>query len=119
MRRPAVLSCLLLLAFAPAAAAADPPPRERSLATGWEVRVEPSDPAAPQPPRPRRRAPAGDPPASPASPPGRAAQVAGEWRSARVPSVFDTRALPVLFAGQVRRYRLSFTGPDAPAASAG
>jgi beta-glucuronidase len=29
--------------------------------------------------------------------------------------VFDTRALPALYPGQVRRYRLSFTGPDTPA----
>jgi hypothetical protein len=57
MRRPAVLSCLLLLAFAPAATAADPPPRERSLASGWEVRVEPADPAAPQPPPPEETLP--------------------------------------------------------------
>ncbi|HZC13389.1 MAG TPA: glycoside hydrolase family 2 TIM barrel-domain containing protein [Thermoleophilaceae bacterium] len=29
--------------------------------------------------------------------------------------MFDTRALPALYPGQVRRYRLSFTGPDTPA----
>ena len=114
MRRQAVLSCLLMLAFAPAAAAADPPPRERGLTSGWEVRTEPADPAAPQPPPLEETLPEGVPPAAPASPPGRAAQVAGEWRPARVPSVFDTRALPALFAGQVRRYRVSFTGPETP-----
>jgi Glycosyl hydrolases family 2, TIM barrel domain/Glycosyl hydrolases family 2 len=114
MRRPLVLSCLLLLASAPAAAAADPPPRERTLATGWEVRVEPSDPAAPQPPPPEETAPADASAHVPLSPPGRAAQTPGQWRPARVPSVFDTRALPALFPGQVRRYRIAFTGPQTP-----
>jgi beta-galactosidase/beta-glucuronidase len=28
--------------------------------------------------------------------------------------VFDTRALPALYPGQVRRYRISFTGPETP-----
>ena len=114
MRRPLLLSCLLLLASAPAAAAADPPPRERSLASGWEVRVEPADPAAPQPPPPEETAPAGVPPNPRPTPPGRAAQAPGQWRPARVPSVFDTRALATLFAGQVRRYRIAFTGPETP-----
>jgi Glycosyl hydrolases family 2, TIM barrel domain/Glycosyl hydrolases family 2/Glycosyl hydrolases family 2, sugar binding domain len=114
MRRPLLLSCLLMLVSAPAAMAADPPPRERTLAAGWEIRVEPADPAAPQPPPPEETLPDGVPPATPASPPGRAAQVAGQWRPARVPSVFDTRALPVLFAGQVRRYRTSFAAPETP-----
>jgi beta-glucuronidase len=114
MRRPLVLSCLLLLASTPSAAAADSPPRERDLASGWEVRVEPADPAAPQPPPPLETAPEGAQPPGPTSPPGRAPQVAGQWRPARVPSVFDSRALPVLFAGQVRRYRVAFTGPDTP-----
>ena len=32
-----------------------------------------------------------------------------------MPSVFGTHgALPALFAGQVRRYRVSFTGPETP-----
>ena len=33
----------------------------------------------------------------------------------RVPSVFDTRALPSLYPGQVRRYRVSFQRPAHPA----
>jgi beta-galactosidase/beta-glucuronidase len=78
------------------------------------VRVEPSDPAAPQPPPPEETAPAGVRPSGPPTPPGRAAQTPGQWRPASVPSVFDTRALPALFPGQVRRYRSSFTGPDTP-----
>ena len=114
MRRPLVLSCLLLLASAPAAAAADSPPRERGLASGWEVRVEPADPAAPQPPPPEETAPAGVLPNLRPTPPGRAAQAPGQWRPTRVPSVFDTRALASLFPGQVRRYRIAFTGPDTP-----
>jgi hypothetical protein len=99
MRRPLLLSCLLLLASGPVAAAADPPPRERGLSGGWEVRVEPSDPAAPQPPPPLETAPAGAQPALRPTPPGRAAQSAGQWRPARVPSVFDSRALTALFPG--------------------
>jgi hypothetical protein len=114
MRRPAVLSCLFLLASAQVAAAADPPPRQLGLTSGWEVRVEPSDPAAPQPPPPEETAPAGVHTSVRPTPPGRAAQTAGQWRPTRVPSVFDTRALPALFPGQVRRYRLAFTGPDTP-----
>ena len=31
-----------------------------------------------------------------------------------MPSVFDTRALPSLYPGQVRRYRVSFRGPPTP-----
>ena len=114
MRRPLVLSCLLLLVSAPAAAAADSPPRERGLASGWEVRAEPADPAAPQPPPPEETAPAGVLPNLRPTPPGRAAQAPGQWRPTRVPSVFDTRALASLFPGQVRRYRIAFTGPDTP-----
>jgi hypothetical protein len=114
MRRPALLSCLFLLASAQVAVAADQPPRQLGLSSGWEVRVEPSDPAAPQPPPPEETAPAGVHTSVRPTPPGRAAQAAGQWRPARVPSVFDTRALPALFPGQVRRYRLAFTGPDTP-----
>jgi hypothetical protein len=114
MRLALLLSCLLLLAFSPVAAAAERPPRDLSLAGGWEVRVEPSDPAAPQPAPPEETAPAGVKPDLRPTPPGRAAQTPGEWRPARVPSVFDTRALPALFPGQVRRYRVAFTGPETP-----
>ncbi len=114
MRRPALLFSLLLLAFPAAAAAADPPLRERSLTSGWEVRVEPAAPAPPQTAPPEETDPTGAPPAAPVTPAGRAAQAPGEWGPARVPSVFDTRALPGLFPGQVRRYRLVFTGPDTP-----
>jgi hypothetical protein len=114
MRRTAVLFCLSLLALTPTAAAQERAPRPVALTSGWEARAEPADPAAPQPPPPEETLPGGVPPAAPASPPGRAAQVPGQWRPARVPSVFDTRALPALFPGQVRRYRLSFTGPATP-----
>jgi hypothetical protein len=114
MRVSALLICLLALGVAPAAAVAQKPPRELSLRKGWEVRVEPAAPALPQPAPPEETAPEGAPP-PPATPAGRAAQSPGEWRPARIPSVFDTRALPALYPGQVRRYRLSFTGPDTPA----
>ena len=93
---------------------AQKPPRELSLRKGWEVRVEPAAPALPQPAPPEETAPEGAP-SPPATPAGRAAQSPGDWRPARIPSVFDTRALPALYPGQVRRYRLSFTGPDTPA----
>jgi beta-galactosidase/beta-glucuronidase len=113
MRVSALLICLLALGAAPAAAVAQKPPRELSLRKGWEVRVEPAAPALPQPAPPEETAPEGAPP-PPGTPAGRAAQSPGEWRPARIPSVFDTRAMPALYPGQVRRYRLSFTGPDTP-----
>ena len=114
MRRALVLSCLLLFASAVVAAAAERPPGELNLTGGWEVRVEPADPAAPQPPPPEETAPAGVRPNLRPTQPGRAAQTPGEWRPARVPSVFDSRALAALFPGQVRSYRVAFTGPDIP-----
>jgi beta-galactosidase len=113
MRRPALLTCLLLLAAAPAAAA-QASPRERSLTSGWEVRVEPAAPGLPQPAPPEETAEEDAPPSAPATPAGRAAQAPGEWRPARVPSVFNARAIPALYPGQVRRYRLTFTGPETP-----
>lgn len=101
--------------FLPASAlAAEERPRVAGLATGWEVRVEPAEPAQPQPAPPEETSPEGEL-APPPTPAGRAAQSAGEWRPAQVPSVFDTRALAGLYPGQVRRYRLRFTGPETPA----
>ena len=83
-----------------------------TLSSGWEVRgrARRAGPAAARPARGDRArgraAPSARPPRR-----GRAAQAPGEWRAARVPSVFDTRALAGLYPGEVRRYRLRFDGP--------
>ncbi|HZG47980.1 MAG TPA: glycoside hydrolase family 2 TIM barrel-domain containing protein [Thermoleophilaceae bacterium] len=114
-RRPAIAICAWLLASACAAApAAGAPPPAQTLTQGWEVRVEAAAPAPRQPPPPEETAPGAAAPTSAATPAGPAAQGDGEWRPARVPGVFDTRALPSLYPGQVRRYRLRFTGPTTP-----
>ena len=113
MRRPALLTCLLLLAAAPAAVA-QAAPRELPLTSDWQVRVEAAAPGLPQPAPPEETAEENAPLGAPGTPPGRAPQAPGEWRPARVPSVFNTRALPALYPGQVRRYRQTFTGPETP-----
>jgi hypothetical protein len=114
MRRSALVICLLALGAAPASAVAQERPREQSLQRGWEVRAEPAAPALPQPAPPEETAPEEVPPTVPGTPAGRAAQTPGGWRPAQVPSVFDTRAVPALYPGQVRRYRIGFTGPETP-----
>ena len=76
--------------------------------------MAPAAPAEPQPAPPEETAPEGVGPAIPATAAGVAAQAPGDWQPARVPSVFDTRALPALYPGQVRRYRVSFRGPATP-----
>ena len=115
--RSALLLCLFSLpvaagaVLAPAASAAPAPLRERSLSSGWEIRMEPAAPGQPQEAPPEESAPEEANPPAPPTPAGRAAQVPGEWQRTKVPSVFDTRALPSLYPGQVRRYRLRFEGP--------
>jgi len=112
MRR---ISALLVCAAAAACAApatAAAPPAPVPVSGGWQLRVEAAGPAPPQPPPPEETAPAGG--SRRLTPPGRAAQVDGPWRDARVPGVFDTRALPQLFPGQVIRYRVRFRGPATP-----
>jgi hypothetical protein len=94
--------------------AAEELPGGSTLSSGWEVRVEPAAPAPPQPAPPEETSPEDAPPPAPATPEGRAPQEPGQWRTARVPSVVDTRALPSLYPGVVRRYRLRFEGPDTP-----
>ena len=76
--------------------------------------MAPAAPAQPQPAPPEETAPEGAGPAIPATAAGVAAQAPGEWQQTTVPSVFDTRALPSLYPGQVRRYRVSFVGPPTP-----
>jgi beta-glucuronidase len=115
MRRSVVLTTLLaLLGLPPAALAQRAVPSEHTLSSGWEMRVEAAAPALPQPPPPEETEP--DPEASAGrwTRPGRAAQTDGAWQPARVPSVFDTRALPALYPGSVRRYRIGFVGPPTP-----
>src|SRR5215210_6003583 len=116
IRRPCVLvaSGVALATAALPAAAMAAPPREQTLSSGWEVRVAAAAPAEPQPAPPEETAPEGAGPAIRATPAGVAAQAPGEWQPAQVPSVFDTRALPSLYPGQVRRYRVSFRGPPTP-----
>ncbi len=76
--------------------------------------MAPATPAPPQPAPPEETVPEGAGPAIPPTAAGVAAQAPGEWRQTTVPSVFDTRALPSLYPGQVRRYRVSFRGPPTP-----
>ena len=89
-------------------------PKERVLSSGWQMRLDAAAPAPPQDAPPDETAPDGQASSLRRTPAGRATQVNGPWQPARVPSVFDTRALPSLYPGSVRSYRLSFTGPRTP-----
>jgi beta-galactosidase len=115
MRRAApITTALLALAIPSAAAAQRAVPSERVLSSGWEVRGEPAAPAPPQEAPPEETSPEGDAAPIAPTPAGRAAQAPGEWHRTRVPSVFDSHALPSLYPGTVRRYRVSFPGPPTP-----
>jgi Glycosyl hydrolases family 2, TIM barrel domain/Glycosyl hydrolases family 2 len=114
LRRTLLAAVLGCLAVPCSALAADERPRASTLSKGWEVRVEPAEPAPPQIAPPEETAPEDGAPAAPATPAGRAAQAPGQWRRARVPSVVDSRALPSLYPGVVRRYRLRFLAPETP-----
>jgi beta-galactosidase len=112
MRRVLPIAASLIALAAPSTALAqDAPPRQRTLSSGWEMRVEPAAPAPPQEAPPEETAPENAGPAAPATAAGVAAQAPGEWRATRVPSVFEARALPSLYPGLVRRYRVKFQGP--------
>jgi beta-glucuronidase len=89
-------------------------PKERVLSSGWQMRLDAAAPAPPQDAPPDETAPDGQASSLRRTPAGRATQVNGPWQPARVPSVFDTRALPSLYPGGVRSYRVSFTGPRTP-----
>jgi hypothetical protein len=108
----ALVAAVIALAAPPAALAA--PPREVTLSRGWEISMQSAAPAPPQPAPPEETAPENAPPAAPATAAGRVAQSPGAWQPTRVPSVFDTRALPALYPGEVREYRVSFEGPATP-----
>jgi hypothetical protein len=110
----ALVAALIALAAPTAALAQGTPPRERQLSSGWEMRLEAAAPAPPQEPPPEETAPENGAPAAPPTGAGFAAQSPGEWKRTRVPSVFDAQALPSLYPGQVRRYRVSFEGPPTP-----
>ena len=118
VRRALAPIAALAVVFPAAAAAA--PPRAQTLSQGWEVR---SQEAAPAPPP--AGAAAGGPARGRAGRAGhharaQASQQATRWSPVTIPSVFNTKAVASEYAGQVRRYRLRFTGPDARrAASAG
>jgi Glycosyl hydrolases family 2, TIM barrel domain/Glycosyl hydrolases family 2 len=114
LRRTLLAAAIGCLALPCSALAADARPVASTLSSGWEVRVEPAAPAPPQIAPPEETAAEGVPPPAPATPAGRAAQAPGEWRPARVPSVVDARAMPSLYPGVVRRYRLRFQGPETP-----
>ncbi len=89
-------------------------PKERVLSSGWQMRLDAASPAPPQEAPPDETAPDGQASSLRRTPAGRATQVNGPWQPASVPSVFDTRALPALYPGSVRSYRLSFAGPRTP-----
>jgi beta-galactosidase/beta-glucuronidase len=105
----ALASAALLAPAGPAAAA----PRAIGLSGAWEARDRPGDPSAAQPPPPEGDA-GSEEVSGPAAPPTRDPTQVYSWRSSSVPSVFDTRAHPRLYPGQVREYRLSFRGPRTP-----
>ncbi|HEV7847572.1 MAG TPA: glycoside hydrolase family 2 TIM barrel-domain containing protein [Thermoleophilaceae bacterium] len=113
MTRATAIATLVLAVLAPGSAAAAPP-AERTLSSGWEMRVEAAAPAPPQEAPPEETAPGSASASAPRTPPGRAAQTTGDWHPTTVPSVFDTRALPSLYPGTVRTYRVSFRGPATP-----
>jgi hypothetical protein len=111
MARATAIATLLLALLAPAAAAL---PAERTLSSGWEMRVDAAAPAPPQDAPPEETAPGSARASAPPTPSGRATQETGDWHPTTVPSVFDTRALPSLYPGTVRTYRVTFRGPATP-----
>jgi beta-galactosidase/beta-glucuronidase len=113
-RRPrgAAFACALIGLLALPAAAEGAPPRAKTLSDGWMIRSERADPAAPQPPPPEESAPEGTQSRA-ATVRGRASQTT-PYRPTNVPSVFDPRALPSLYPGTVKRYRVHFRGPRTP-----
>jgi hypothetical protein len=114
LRRTLLAAVFGCLAVPCSALAAEELPSANTLSSGWEVRVEPAAPAPPQIAPPEETAAEGAPPPAPTTPPGQGGQAPGEWRAASVPSVVDTRALPSLYPGVVRQYRLQFQGPETP-----
>ena len=114
LRHTLLVAALGCLAAPCSALAANETRGATALSSGWEVRAEAAEPAPSQPAPPEETAPEGAPAPAPATPQGPSPQTPGEWRPARVPSVVDPRALPSLYPGVVRRYRLRFEGPETP-----
>src|SRR5215212_6211057 len=113
-RKVPMASGVIALLLASPAIARPVVPKERVLSSGWEMRLDAAAPAPPQDAPPDETAPDGQASSLRRTPAGRATQVNGPWQPARVPSVFDTRALPSLYPGSVRSYRVSFAGPRTP-----
>ena len=119
LARAALFACAALLLLVPAAlfllvpAAGAAAPRAKALAGGWEVRDQGNDPAAPQQPPPEESA-EGEAPSAPVTGPTRDPSQSFRFRPTAVPSVFDAKVRPELYAGEVRRYRLRFRGPATP-----
>jgi beta-galactosidase/beta-glucuronidase len=111
--RRALVSIAALAVLCPAAAAAAPP-RAQTLSAGWEVRSQAAAPAPEQPAPPLEGQPEGVPADGLTTPGGQASQQSSRWSPVTIPSVFNTRAVASEYAGQVRRYRLRFTGPTTP-----
>ncbi len=101
----------VVLAAAPADAAAPLPPKPIPLREGWEIRdvLAPPAPAQPKPPE------EGQPDAvagQAALLPAQRSQATSEWRPVKVPSVFYPQARAAQFSGTVKSYRLSFRAPN-------
>src|SRR3954452_23167973 len=103
------LACLGLPAAAQGAVA---PPDAATLSRGWEIRSEHAAPAEPQQPPPEESAPEGSRPSTPIIP-AHSGQ-ATPYTPTTVPGVFDPRAIPSLYPGSVKRYKLRFRGPATP-----
>ena len=115
MRRSALLTMALAVLGMPSSVLAQQAvPSAHTLSSGWEMRVEAAAPAPPQPAPPEETEPDSEGASVAMTPPGRAAQSDGPWQATHVPSVFDSRALPQLYPGTVRRYRTTFVGPATP-----
>jgi Glycosyl hydrolases family 2, TIM barrel domain/Glycosyl hydrolases family 2 len=107
------LATLAGLAAVFPAAAAGSPPRTQTLAQGWEMRSQAAAPAPDQPAPPLE----GDPEDAAGSDTGGATGQPtqdSQWSPVKIPSVFNTKAVPSEYAGEVRRYRVRFTGPATP-----
>ena len=89
-----------------------PKPFQLSAQGGWEIRDDAAAPAKPQPPPPDESE-----EGSEGAPQSRIRtqriREDGNFRPARVPSVFDVSVAPKLFGGQVKVYRLRFVAPKA------
>ena len=112
MRRALATVAALAAAFPAAAAAA--PPRAQTLTSGWEVRNQAAAPAPDQPAPPLEGQPENVPGDGQSAPGGQVSQETTRWSPVTIPSVFDSKAVASEYAGQVRRYRISFTGPKTP-----